>query len=489
MKLGIRFGLAAIVAAVCGSCVGVCVGDDWSMASGGTPARNGRSAEQGPTAPTILWQTGRPAIIAQEGVCEGNILAVPRWSDFASGGSIVAYNLTTGSEMWAKQLPVTTTGAGNNRPTGMRDGRVYCTRSGNDKLEYLYALDAQTGNQAWVSQDLITESYTESIAFTSDGDIIASKWVTTNPSTNELLRIRKSDGTTMWRANRTVPSSDGLGATVFGNTVYIWEASPTGPRITAFDATTGARKYSSAPVSGGLVQQGLLMTGPDGTVYAPRFQNNVATDFFVAYTDTGSALVEKWRQPMGYTPFGTHAIGADGSLYTYETTAPSGSTTMLTIKRRDPMTGAETGASAPILCDYPAIPRMSADSAGRLYLSNGGFANGRLHSFNADLSPRWDVAVPNINTSGPLIGQNGVVVVCGVGNDVRAFDTADEEPCYANCDGSTVAPVLNVNDFTCFLNRYAAAESWANCDAGTVAPVLNVNDFTCFLNRYAAGCV
>jgi outer membrane protein assembly factor BamB len=466
----------------------VCAADDWNCANGGNPARHGRSTELGPTAPTILWQTGRPAIIAQEGVCEGNVLVVPRWSDFGSGGFIVGYNLTTGVEMWAKQLPVTTAGAGNNRPTGMRDGRVYCTRSGNDKVEYLYALDAQTGNQAWVSQDLITESYTESIAFTSDGDIIASKWVTTNPGTNELLRIRKSDGTTMWRANRTVPSSDGLGATVFGNTVYIWEAAASGPKITAFDATTGARKYSSASVSAGLVQQGLLMVGPDGTVYAPRFQNNVVTDFFVAYTDTGSGFTERWRVPMGYTPFGSHAIGADGSVYTYETTPVAGSTTNLTIKRRDPMTGAETGASLPIVCDYPADPRMSVDAAGRMFLTNGSFGNGRLYSLNADLSERWNVAVPNVNTSGPIIGQGGIVVVCGVGTDVRAFKTENAQPCYANCDASTIAPILNVNDFTCFLNRFAAGESLANCDASTVAPVLNVNDFTCFLNRYAVGC-
>ena len=66
--------------------------------------------------------------------------------------------------------------------------------------------------------------------------------------------------------------------------------------------------------------------------------------------------------------------------------------------------------------------------------------------------------------------------------------TTGGAPCYANCDGSTIAPVLNVNDFTCFLNRYAAGESYANCDASTIPPVLNVNDFTCFLNRYAAGC-
>ena len=61
-------------------------------------------------------------------------------------------------------------------------------------------------------------------------------------------------------------------------------------------------------------------------------------------------------------------------------------------------------------------------------------------------------------------------------------------PCYANCDASTALPVLNVNDFSCFLNKFAAGDSWANCDGSTVAPVLNVNDFTCYLNAYAIGC-
>jgi hypothetical protein len=61
-------------------------------------------------------------------------------------------------------------------------------------------------------------------------------------------------------------------------------------------------------------------------------------------------------------------------------------------------------------------------------------------------------------------------------------------PCYANCDSSTVAPILNVGDFTCFLQRFAAGESYANCDQSTVPPILNVGDFTCFLQRFAAGC-
>ncbi|MFN0132967.1 MAG: GC-type dockerin domain-anchored protein, partial [Phycisphaerales bacterium] len=60
--------------------------------------------------------------------------------------------------------------------------------------------------------------------------------------------------------------------------------------------------------------------------------------------------------------------------------------------------------------------------------------------------------------------------------------------CYANCDNSNVAPVLNVNDFVCFNNLFAAGNPRANCDGSTTPPVLNVNDFVCFNNRFAAGC-
>jgi hypothetical protein len=60
--------------------------------------------------------------------------------------------------------------------------------------------------------------------------------------------------------------------------------------------------------------------------------------------------------------------------------------------------------------------------------------------------------------------------------------------CYANCDSSTAVPVLNVADFICFLNKFAALDPYANCDASTAPPTLNVADFICFLNRFAAGC-
>ncbi len=60
--------------------------------------------------------------------------------------------------------------------------------------------------------------------------------------------------------------------------------------------------------------------------------------------------------------------------------------------------------------------------------------------------------------------------------------------CYANCDNSTTAPVLNVLDFACFLNKFASGNVYANCDFSTSPPELNVLDFACFLNRFASGC-
>ena len=36
--------------------------------------------------------------------------------------------------------------------------------------------------------------------------------------------------------------------------------------------------------------------------------------------------------------------------------------------------------------------------------------------------------------------------------------------------------------------QQASSTCYANCDLSTVAPILNVNDFICFLNKFAAGC-
>jgi len=98
------------------------------------------------------------------------------------------------------------------------------------------------------------------------------------------------------------------------------------------------------------------------------------------------------------------------------------------------------------------------------------------------IGPGWFMLVmqAHYSISGELV-QGGQLMSVYIPQAVPGY-------CAANCDGSSVAPVLNVNDFLCFLNRYAAGDPLANCDGSVVPPVLNVNDFACFLNAYAAGC-
>jgi hypothetical protein len=198
--------------------------------------------------------------------------------------------------------------------------------------------------------------------------------------------------------------------------VYCWEAGAFGPKVTAFNLTTGNRLYSSRGLGGGFVQQLGLFVGPDGTVYAPRTQNNVLTDSLFALADIDTGFVERWRVPLGYVPFASFAIGPDGSVYSY--------TPSRELVRLDPATGQVLDTSMVLPADFPMQPRMAADAAGKVYLTNGGFAQGKLFSFNANLTLRWSQNITNVNLGGPVLAGGGSMVVCGVGNDVRAYRTA-----------------------------------------------------------------
>ena len=385
---------------------------DWNTAVGRDAARIGLSPDVGPAAPTILWQGGRSSVIAQQAVAAGDILVSNRMhniNDVQNGTLIVAQNLTTGAELWTANLPWDAQSPGwRNKVSAFRDGRIYATRAGNTLNDYLYALNPADGAILWTSAAKVGEETTESLAFAENGDLVCGNF-------NSVMRINHTNGSIVWNTPRSTPTSNGAQTAVFGNRVYLWEPSPTGPKVTAFDLTSGARLYSSLPIGGGFIQQLGLQVGPDGTVYAPRTQNNPATDFLVAFDDLGNALSERWRVPLGYVPFASFGFGPDGSVYSY--------TPALELVRLDPADGSVIDTSAPIPGNFPYQPRMAVDAEGKVYLTNGGFSQGKLLAYNADLSPRWTVDVLNVNLGGPVLAGNGILVVCGVGNDIRAFRT------------------------------------------------------------------
>jgi len=109
----------------------------------------------------------------------------------------------------------------------------------------------------------------------------------------------------------------------------------------------------------------------------------------------------------------------------------------------------------------------------------------------AQARPWWSVDQmrSNLFTRASEFVANGVpdpLMVRGYGIINAAGALAAE--CYANCDGSLIAPALNVNDFICFQNRFGLGDPYTNCDGSTIPPVLNVNDFICFQIKFAQGC-
>jgi hypothetical protein len=123
------------------------------------------------------------------------------------------------------------------------------------------------------------------------------------------------------------------------------------------------------------------------------------------------------------------------------------------------------GVRPPTGDGVPYDGRNGSLSAGVYYLAVG--------AYPSTFGPiRWDA-----HTAGTVSGTVAVRLNTNTGG-----------PCYGNCDGSTTVPILNVNDFTCFLQKFATGDPYANCDGSTTIPILNVTDFTCFLQKFAQGC-
>jgi probable HAF family extracellular repeat protein len=141
---------------------------------------------------------------------------------------------------------------------------------------------------------------------------------------------------------------------------------------------------------------------------------------------------------------------------------------------------------------YGVAINSAGDVAGNIETYVGGqvgvflYSSGALKSLSDMLGAEgadWSqLQVTGLNDAGWIVGYG---TYNGGGHGFLARPIA---ACYANCDGSAAQPVLNVSDFTCFLQKFATGDPYANCDGSTAQPVLNVADFTCFLQKFGQGC-
>lgn len=405
-----------------------CLGS-WQV-SGGNPRRDCRSDELGPTSADLLWSDGRYSLIAWQPITDGDKVFMVRQVAFPDppppppfeDSPVVAMDLATGAELWAAHLPYEA-GDWTAWIAAAHSGLVFASRSGNGATvsAKMYALDQEDGSVVWVSADDVDCGPYDGVVLAPDGDLIVGNFT-------NLMRIDAEDGSTVWSVPRLCSVSGSCGGATFGDAVYLAEVGGGGHIIVRHDLATGAAQYSS-PVMPGFTLQNTPFVGPDGTVYLSRTQNNTSVDYFYAFEDTGTALVERWNVPAAWTTYTEFAVTADGSPFMF---APG-----YELVRLDPATGA-TVDSAGIFPECWYGVRMATDGNGTFSFGNGAFPpdQGRLRVFDANLDPLWDTPVNNINIGGPTIGHGGALVVCGIGTDVRVYRPEPSTPvCMPFADG------------------------------------------------------
>lgn len=369
----------------------------WHVRAGGDSRHSAYVVAAGPTSDNLRWQRLMPAWFGQPIFVESGIVVTTWLTDapMQDRGVIVAMQIQTGDTLWTRKLPMDFASDWSGYACAMRDGKVYATRAGNSNSSYLYALDALTGQTVWRSQDLTDLYVTEGPVFAENGDLLVG-------NTNNVTRIRATDGTRVYQVGRGGSISGGREPVVVGNRYYI-RAGAVGDRLAAYDLATGQFFYWSNSI--GTAQSGLFASN-DGTIYVP-------SSALYAFTDTGSSLTQKWvSSALPNCPFSTFAVGPDGSVYSYKVVSNS-----VVVVQLHPQTGQEVKVSPPILSGTSIIPgHMAVDRSGILFVTNGAYD---LFSFNPDLSLRWSVTHPR-SEGGPSLAADGTLLV-GANTGVFAF--------------------------------------------------------------------
>ena len=433
---------------------------DWTNL-GGNAQRNGRIQASGPTSSTIAWTATPSSIIAWAPFIEGDRVVTVRESGFPQNGgaandTIRCYSLASGAQQWSITLPFN----GNTAQqwiawiAGVNGGRIYASRSQNGSPQPVTALDITNGAILWSSTATTTAFAYDGAVFAPDGDPIVGDF-------NSLTRINSTDGATVWSVPRTCPVSGNCGPAMSSTGVFLDQAAPGGQVLTKLDPATGATLYSSTLMPG-FTDQNSPFCNPSGSlVFFSRTQNNTSVDYLFCFADTGTALVELWRQPVRWTMSHEHGLASDDSIYTFLQNNE--------FVRLDALTGtvsATAGVLAPIGTSNLS-PKTAVDAFGRVYVSNGWASSpatdGRMWAFSGDLSSNlFTLSLSRPNQGGPAIGHDGTLVMCDL-TAVRGY----RAPLASYCTAGTTTN-------GCTANLSGTGTPDANAGSGFVLNVADV---------------
>jgi len=314
--------------------VGAVVGyGDWPQYRGGS--HDGVSADrivqEWPlTGPRQLWKKPLNSGFSSFAVSQGRAFTlVRRMVDDQDQEVCLALDTETGNELWATPIDAasyinggTGTGDGDGpRSTPTVDGdRVYVF-SCNLKLA---CLEASTGNSIW-SLDLTRSPYNgrninwqNAASPLIDGDLI---FVNCNGSANNLLGLRKTDGTQVWRRySDKMTHATPVATTILGVRQIIFY---TQPGLVAVVPETGVELWrynfrynetsaaASAVVADDIVFCSAAYNSGAGAVRITKSGSTfTATEL---WRFTGSSMGNHWSTPVAYNGYFYGLFGDSGS--------------------------------------------------------------------------------------------------------------------------------------------------------------------------------
>ncbi len=455
---------------------------DWSN-SGGNAARNGQSQSLGPIASTDLrWSTPSTSIIAWHPVTLGERIFAIRETGFPTNGgaandALVCWSLATGAELWRITLPF----SGNTTQdwiawvAGAANDTVYASRSGNGASvsQKLIAYNAITGAERWRSQDPTTAGAYDGVVFAPNGDLLVADF-------RNVTRIRATDGTTAWRVPRVGSVSGNCGAAATPDALFIVDAIAGGHTIKKLSLATGATLYQSPVMPGFTAQNSPFLSADGSTVYFARSQNSPPVDALYAFADTGAALSLLWSQPVRWTTSHEHAIGPDGSIYTFLQDD--------SFVRLDPATGAVINTAGPLtpLGSPNLSAKTAVDATGIVYVSNGWASspanNGRLWAFSADLTQLlFTINLDRQNNGGPALAADGTLIMADL-TAVRAWKSDRSPPCIGDFDNDQDT---DSDDVLAFFTAWDSGDQAADADHDGDT---DSDDIITFFTAWDSGC-
>ncbi len=308
-----------------------------------------------------------------------------------------------------------------------------------------------------------------------------------------------------------------LGGTNAGQTdAFLARYDNAGNRLWIRQFGTGDGDYAQALAPDGA--GGVMVGGyTRGSLGGPNPGPSFATDAFLArYDSSGNQL---WLRQFGVTDNDSiNALTPDGAGGVIVAGSTHGSLGGPSAGQRDAFLARYDSAGNQLwirqfgTSALEGADALAPDGAGGVMV--GGVTRGSLGGPNAGeidaFLAHYDGAgnqlwIRPFSTStddyvtGLALGAQGTVMVAGhTGGNLGGPNAGDWDVflaryttgiCYADCDQSTGAGVLDIFDFLCFQDSFVNGEPYAcDCDTTTGPLVCDIFDFLCFQDAFVAGC-